>query len=80
MKKEEVKILLENLKTLKPFFKNMKNLIDFMEIDESTYYLWCQGKRIPNPVSIMKLARKLQIDALDLYTKRLVITYKYEFI
>lgn len=80
MNKEEKEILLSNLKTLKPFVKGTKNLTKLMGIDESTYYLWCQGRRTPKPVSLMKLAEELKISPVDLYTKKLVIETCFNFV
>lgn len=77
--RDDVKLLVENLKKLRYIVKSEKNLLNNMGIDEETYDIWCRSRRIPNALSIMKLANSLDMNVLDLYTKRLVITYTYNF-
>ena len=77
--REDVKLLVENLNKLKPIVKGENDLLESMGIDEETYDIWCRGRRIPNALSVIKLAKNLQMDVLDLYTKKLVVAYTYEF-
>lgn len=75
---DDRKIFIDNLKTLKTVF-TVRDICKQMNIDESTYHLWCKGNRVPKISQIIKLAQILNVPFEDLYLKRIKVTFKFEF-
>lgn len=80
MSKEERAILLDNLIALRPLMMSNEKIIELLGLNSSTFYLWKQGRRLPRVASILKLAEYLNVEAIDLYTKKLVVDFTYYFV